>query len=193
MEEIRSIFAEVKSESKKNAITEEILLSKAHSVEFNVLIISIVAFIIGISMAVLVARNIINPIGCTVDFIKELAKGDLTQTLDIDQLDEIGTLVKSLNNMAKNLKSMFTEIAVATQTLTTSSTELSCVSEQISTNSEHTAKKSNSVSASAEEMTTNMNSVDSATEQANANIQRKRHKALEISMANRTFSTTIFE
>ncbi len=75
LEDIRSILAEAKLECKNNAITEEVLLKKINSIEFNILVVNIVAFIIGISMAVLVARNIINPIVSAVGFIKELAKG----------------------------------------------------------------------------------------------------------------------
>ncbi len=131
----------------------------------------IAAAVIIVAVAYLISRSISGPIIKSVEMAEMIAKGDLTQTLDIDQKDEIGMLSKALNMMSKNLRKMFTQIASGTQTLTAASTELSAVSDQISTNSEQAAEKSNSVAAAAEEMTTNMNSVAAATEQTTANIQ----------------------
>lgn len=138
----------------------------------KILIIAITTvLILSILIAVLIANPINSSLSKAVDYTNKIAKGDLIQQIDMDQKDEVGILITSLNTMCKNLRKMFTDIASGTQTLTASSTELSAVSEQISTNSEQTAEKSNSVAAAAEEMATNMNSVAAATEQATANIQ----------------------
>jgi len=124
-----------------------------------------------IIIAVLIGKSISKPIIKGVRMAELMATGDLTQRVDLDQEDEIGVLVKSLNKMADSLRKMFVEIADGTQTLTASSTELSAISEQIAGNSDQTAQKAVSVSAAAEEMSTNMNSVAAATEQTTANIQ----------------------
>ncbi len=58
---------------------------------------------------------------------EEMARGDLTQALDIDQEDEIGILAKALNGMSQSLRLMFGDIASSTHTLTASSTELSAI------------------------------------------------------------------
>lgn len=171
LNEIQMILQAIKSETQKQTTTEGALLKKANSTKWNVSIISIVAFIIGIFLAVFVAKKITVPILSAVDFAKKISGGDLTQTLDINQKDEVGVLARSMNEMSEKLRDMFTDIASGTQTLTASSTELSAISEQMSTNSEQTAEKSNNVAAAAEEMSTNMNSVAAATEQTTANIQ----------------------
>ena len=133
--------------------------------------IALIAAVVIAIIAFFFSRSISNPIIKSVEMAKTIAKGDLTQTLDIHQKDEIGSLAAALNTMSENLRKMFTDIASGTQTLNVSSTELSAISEQITTNSEQTAEKSNSVAAAAEEMATNMNSVAAATEQTTANIQ----------------------
>ena len=135
------------------------------------LVIAIIAVAAGLFIAIFITLNITGAIKKIAGLAKGMADGDLTQTLDIDQKDEIGLLADSMNHMAANLKKMFSDITDGIQTLTSSSTELSAVSNQITSNSDTTTEKSNSVSAAAEEMSTNMNSVAAATEQATANIQ----------------------
>jgi methyl-accepting chemotaxis protein len=150
------------------------------------IIIGFVGVILSVFLGFFITKMITKPIFMANKFAKKIAQGDLTQQINIDQKDEIGMLILSLNAMSKNLRKMFTDIASGTQTLTHSSTELSTVSEQISTNSEQAAEKSNSVAAAAEEMSTNMNSVAAATEQTTANIQT-------IVSASEEMSTTISE
>ncbi len=141
------------------------------TIKINIAIIALVSTFLIFIIALSISRLITNPIKKGVAMAQKMADGDLTQQLDIDQKDEIGILVKSLNEMSCKLRQMFNDIAIETQTLTASSTELSTISEQISTNAEQTAEKSNSVAAAAEEMSTNMNSVAAATEQTTVNTQ----------------------
>lgn len=134
-------------------------------------ILSIVALAVGIIFSFVITRSIVSPIAKGVRMANEMAKGDLTQQIEIDQEDEIGVLSKALNSMAENLKQMFGDIVYGTQTLTTSATELSAVSEQINTNCGQTADKSSAVAAAAEEMATNITGVAAATEQTTSNLQ----------------------
>lgn len=142
-------------------------LSRSKTV--GVITFSVVLITLSVTLF-LISRSIVGPIINGVNMALEIAKGDLTQTLDINQKGEIGILAKALNSMSKDLREMFTDIASGSQTLAASSIELSAISEQITTNSEQTAGKSNSVAAAAEEMDTNMNSVSAATEQTATNI-----------------------
>lgn len=141
------------------------------TIKINIGIIAIFAAIVTFLIALFLGRSITKPIKKGVEMAQEMANGDLTQQLNIDQKDEIGVLAKALNEMSSKLGQMFKNIASETQTLTKSSIELSAISKQISTNAEQTAEKSYSVSAASEEMTNNINSVAAATEQATANIQ----------------------
>lgn len=126
-----------------------------------------ISIFFGISISFLIKK----PINAAVLFASALAKGDLTQRLKTEQKDEIGVLLKALDSMSRSLQTIFKDVSIGIQTLTSSSTDLSSVSEQMSTNSTHTAEASNSVASAAEEMSTNMNSVAAATEQVTANIQ----------------------
>ncbi|MCP3927055.1 MAG: HAMP domain-containing protein [Desulfobacterales bacterium] len=127
-------------------------------------------FIISIFVAMFIGHILTSSLARAVIFANNMAEGNLTQILDINQKDEIGILSTSLNIMSKNLRKMFTDIASGTQNLTTSSIALSTISEYISTSSKETSNTSNTVAAAAEEMSINMNSVAAATEQTSTNI-----------------------
>ncbi|MCG8686701.1 MAG: methyl-accepting chemotaxis protein [Desulfobacterales bacterium] len=137
---------------------------------------------IGIGAGFIVTRGITKPMKQAVDMAETVADGDLTQSLEINQKDEIGRLAMSLNTMSTRLRAMFSDIADGTQTLTGSSHELTTISQALSGNAEASSEKSNSVAAAAEEMTTNMNSVAAATEQTSANIQMIVSAAEEMSV-----------
>ncbi|NNF98706.1 MAG: methyl-accepting chemotaxis protein [Desulfobacteraceae bacterium] len=124
-----------------------------------------------IAAALLLTRAVTKPIHAGVRFAEIVAEGKLSETLDIDQEDEIGQLAAALNNMVLSLRSMFEEISSGVATLTSSSTELSAISQQMATSSEQTSDKSNMVAAAAEEMSANMSSVAAASEQASTNVQ----------------------
>jgi len=134
-----------------------------------VIVLSLVAVLIGISASLLITRAIARPIKQGVDFARQMADGDFTQTLDIDQEDEIGVLAEALNNMVTNLGRMFKELTGGVETLSSSSTELSAISQQMSAGAEQTSGKSNTVATASEEMSSNMNTVAAAVEQAAAN------------------------
>jgi methyl-accepting chemotaxis protein len=171
-EEMLETLGKIEVMTKATIKTAQINTSNTTDLQIKLfLIIGLVGLILSIALGFFITRMITKPVYLANNFAKTIAQGDLTQQIDIDQTDEVGMLIQSLNIMCKNLRKMFTNIASGTQTLTASSTELSAVSEQISNNSEQTSEKSNNVAVAAEEMATNMNSVAAATEQTTANIQ----------------------
>jgi len=129
----------------------------------------------------LVARSITRPIIRGVEFAKAMAKGDLSQDLEISQKDEIGTLARAMNEMSSNLRTMFTDIKEGANSLTISSTELTHASEVMSKESEETSHLSNAVAAAAEEMSSNMNNVAAAVEETSTNVSMVAAAAEEMS------------
>jgi methyl-accepting chemotaxis protein len=135
------------------------------------IVLTLAAVVLGIVAALFITRGIIRPIAKGVDFAKTMSDGDLTQTLDIDQKDEVGVLSAALNTMAHNLRKMFRDVSTGVETLSSSSTELSAISQQMASGAEQTSGKSSQVAAAAEEMSANMSSVAAASEQASTNVQ----------------------
>lgn len=124
----------------------------------------------GIVMAWLIGRMITMPLDKAVQMADQMAEGDFTQTLAIDQRDEIGDLATALNNMKSSLCRMVEQITGGVETLTSAFTELSAVSSQLARGAEQTADRATSVASSSEEMNKNMSSVAAAMGQASGTV-----------------------
>ena len=130
----------------------------------------IVAFIIGILLAVTITRGITGPVIKAVGLAETMAGGDFSTKLDIHQRDEIGVMAASLNSMSGKLSATINEVVGGVKSLSTSSTDLAAVSQQLSTSARDTADKSGSVAAAAEQMSVNIQSVSAAMEQSSSNV-----------------------
>ncbi len=99
-----------------------------------------------------------------------IAKGDVRSRILLEERDEIGAVVTSLNTVCDKIGGMIIDINTHTGTLIDSSTNLSSISEHMAVESEQTSDKSNAVAAATEEMTTNMNSVAASMEESSSNV-----------------------
>ena len=143
-----------------------------------------VAVILAILFGVVLTKGIVNPVREGVGFASAMAAGDMTQTLHINQKDEIGQLAGALNEMAGNMRTVVKDINQGVHTLASSSTELSAISNEMAHGVRDMSQKASTVAAAAEEssantasvaagmeqMTTNLTSVASATEEMSATI-----------------------
>jgi len=161
----------------------ERLYKTAQNIMYGLLI---VCALLVFTITFIIIKGITLPLAQGVNFAKKMSEGDFTQTLDINQKDEIGVLAGALNEMGKLLRNMFEDINNGVETLSSSSSELATISRQMTTGSEHTSGKANSVAAAAEEMATNMTSVSAATEQASTNLSM-------VAAASEEMSATITE
>jgi methyl-accepting chemotaxis protein len=115
-------------------------------------------------------RIITLPIKNSVNSVDIIANGDLTKKIVSQSSDELGHLVRSLENMRKNLLEIFINLKTESSILFSFSKELTQISGETSTNAEDVTNKSITVAAAAEEMSTNMDSVAAAAEEAATNI-----------------------
>lgn len=172
--DVLSSYTPVKIEETTWALIVEIDKKEAFesitSLRNSVLSIAVIGFFIILTISLLMTRSLVKPILSGTKFAKKIAEGDFTETIKIDQKDEIGMLTLSLNEMVGKLGGMVKEITLGVETLSSSSTELSTISQQMSSASEATAKKSNTVAVATEEMSANLTAVAAATEQTSKNI-----------------------
>jgi methyl-accepting chemotaxis protein len=131
------------------------------------------AFVVGAILtaaAFFVTRSMTRHLKVGVEFAKGMAAGDLTQTIEVKQKDEIGVLAEALNDMAAHIRSMFRDISGGVQTLTSASKELSAVSDQTASGVRNVSEKAATVATSAEEMSANTVSVAVSMEEASTNL-----------------------
>ena len=134
------------------------------------LILSLVAVTLSLVLAMLLTRSIIRPVNKAAALAANMAGGDFTTQLDIEQKDEIGLMIKSLNTMANQVGSIIREIINGISKLSSSSSDLAAVSKQLSSSARDTADKSGTVASAAEEMSVNIQSVSAAMEQSSSNV-----------------------
>ncbi len=178
---VQELLEELRTEAKKHIMTDSTMLDGARATQRNVIVVSVLSVILGLVIALFIAKSISKPIIQGVAFAETIAKGDFTTTLEIHQKDEIGILANAMNGMSTNLRKIFQDISSGVQTLSSASTELSAISNQMSSNSEQTTDKANAVAAAAEEMSVNMNSVAAASEETSVNVNMVAAAAEEMS------------
>lgn len=93
-------------------------------------VIAFVAVIMAFILGVLITRSIAGPLKMAADATARVATGDLTAKVATKGKDEIGSLMRSMQGMIENLKTMII-------TIKTSSQSVALASEQLSTNSGH--------------------------------------------------------
>ncbi|SLM27596.1 putative McpB1 [Desulfamplus magnetovallimortis] len=144
------------------------------SVEYKIkvlFVLTLVAFVFSVGLGVLFARAITKPVALATSFADSMAKGDLTRQIDLEQKDEVGQMVASMNAMSGNLRKMFQDIVAGMEILYSSSSELSSISSQMASSSKQSSERAVSVAAASEEMSSNMESVAAASEQTATNVQ----------------------
>ncbi|MDR3090537.1 MAG: HAMP domain-containing protein, partial [Desulfobulbaceae bacterium] len=171
-------------QKKIDAISDE-AVAKAEAGAKRGHLITIICMVVGVALALglgyFLTRIITGPLFKSVGLANTIASGDLTQTVDIDQKDEVGVLAKSLNDMAANLRQMFGDIQRGVDNVDGASNQLAALSGQMSSGSEATASLSGQVAAAAEEMSSNQNTIAAAMEQASVNVNMVATAAEEMS------------
>lgn len=113
---------------------------KVANINLAVLLISIFAFIVGLTVALLIGRMISKPVTAIADRAKKIAEGDLNvETIQVKNKDEIGDLARSFNQMAENLRQVIGKVSMNAHQVAASAEELTASAEQSSKATEHIA------------------------------------------------------
>ena len=181
LKKVQGFLGKLRAEANEHIMTDSVMLEDGRQIRQSVFVVSLIAIIVGIFITIFMAKTISKPIVQSVAFAKIIAGGDFTQTLDINQKDEVGILAQAMNEMGANLRKIFQDISTGVHTLSSASTELSAISDQMSASSEETTERANAVAAAAEEMSVNMNSVAAASEETSVNVNMVAAAAEEMS------------
>jgi methyl-accepting chemotaxis protein len=137
-------------------INETEVRQPVRSLIVSIIIVGAVAAVLVAVLALLIALSIARPMIKGVDFAREVAEGDLTTTIDVDQKDEIGMLADALRNMVQRLRGVVNDIAGASNNVSSGSQQLSSSAQEMSQGSTEQAANTEEVSSSMEEMDSNI-------------------------------------
>ncbi len=146
--------------AKSKSVTARIAAVEAGETAISLLLVAtLVAVVLAVSLGLFISRLITMPIIKAADFVGVLGGGDFSQKLDIEQKDEIGVMVKGLNEMAVSLSIMISDVNGSIGTLATAGSTMNDVSLNMNNNAEQSVSKSKEVAVAAEQMCGNMRSV----------------------------------
>ena len=148
------------------------VLAPIYQMRWMIGLASLVFFVIGLVIALLISRAILLPVRNCAELLKDISQGegDLTKRLPVETQDEIGQLAQHFNTFVGKLQHIIADITGNAQTVASSATELSAVSRETAQNVQSLSVKTSTVSAAAEEMSANISSVAAGMEQATSNL-----------------------
>ncbi len=156
LHEVGALLTKMRDVTSENIMTDDAMIDAANTTETAVVAISIIAILIAVVLAIVIARGIIRPVTKSVGFAREVASGDLTATVDVNQKDEIGQLAEALRGMAKKLQSIVADIINGADNISSASVQMSSTSQQMSQGATEQASSAEEVSSSMEEMASNI-------------------------------------
>lgn len=179
-------------------IYEQELMGAVHKVRNAILIAIVLSVLIFVLINSLISNSITTALNKGVNLAKAIASGDLSQSVDIDQKDEIGELANALNYMIVKLRSIVDNITQGASSIASASQQLSGTSESLSQGASEQASSVEEVSSTMEEIAANIEqNTDNATQtekisaSAQDGIRAVSEKSVEAIIANRTISEKI--
>ena len=119
----------------------------------TLLVVTLVAVLLGGSLAVVICRMITTPLQVAVGVAKRLAAGDMTVTVDVTSRDETGQLMRAMQTMSEKLRQMVGEIRQGSASITTAAREISQGNADLSQRTQAQAAALEETAASMEQMT----------------------------------------
>jgi len=116
----------------------------------------VVGVLFGLTLGIILTRGITSPIFKGVKFAEEMAKGNFSEKLDVDQKDEIGALANALNEMVDKLRGVVQEVQSASDNVASGSEQMSSSSQSLSQGATEQAASIEEVSSSMEQMGSNI-------------------------------------
>ncbi|MDK2824563.1 MAG: methyl-accepting chemotaxis protein [Clostridia bacterium] len=155
LEELNQYSMELFNTANDVTITFEKVAKEKAALPLRILIGSItLIFLFSLMGGIALDRQALKPLSQLTKITTELAKGNLAvKNFKFDSKDEIGTLVKSVNEMQQNFKQMITQITNAAQQVTSSSQQLAASSDKVEQYAQNIGSATEEVAAGAEEQT----------------------------------------
>jgi methyl-accepting chemotaxis protein len=132
------------------------------------IVVSLVAiFIIGLILVLSISRAISKPLARAVEVAQNVAKGKLTDNVEVHSQDEVGQLLQALKTMNGNLQQIVQRIRMGTETINTASSEIASGNLDLSSRTEQQASALEQTASAMEELTSTVRQNADNARQAN--------------------------
>lgn len=131
------------------------VLQDVRDLTYYLVSISLVFILIGISIAVVIARRITAPLVLQKNVVEGIAAGDFTQTVPVKTSDEVGVLGRAINQTVESMRITLGLTAETTDKVKVTSAELAAASEEVSASIQQVASVTNQFSSTLDDMNNN--------------------------------------
>jgi methyl-accepting chemotaxis protein len=145
----------------------------------TMLILVVAALVAALALGMLLSLYISHRLKKVINFSKKLGEGDLTQRLEIEAKDEIGTVARALNSCVVNIRGVIEEVLNSSADLSASCQEVSAASEDISSKMESINASTREITHSVEDLSATIQEVNAAAEEISATSLDLTQKASE--------------
>ncbi len=111
--------------------TKKEFLAVVKTIQMIMIGIGIICLIVACLFVFFIARKIVTPLQQCAQFVKKIAAGDFSETVEIKTQDEVGELATGLNQMVTDLSEMVVGIREASEQVASSSEELSASAQNL--------------------------------------------------------------
>ena len=150
---------------------------------------TIIGTVVSIGLSLLLTRSITQPLQSAAQLAKDMASGDLTRRLGLDQKDEVGQLGHAMDSVAAALARVVTDIRGVSGQVANSAHGLSGLSTQLLTGSQEIALQASTAATASEEMAMNINTMAAASEEMSMNVASISSASEEMSVNISTISS----
>ncbi|MGA9355704.1 MAG: methyl-accepting chemotaxis protein, partial [Terriglobales bacterium] len=158
----------------------EDMKAETRSMDWTMLITTLLAIGIGAVIAVVLSRSISGATQAVLVQAEAIASGDLTRDdLEIRSHDELGDLTAAINKMSGSLRNMIMAITQNSMQVASASEELSSTSQQITANSEETSAQARVVSDATVQVSQNLQTVATGADEMGSTIKEIAKNATE--------------
>ncbi|GGM99172.1 methyl-accepting chemotaxis protein [Shewanella xiamenensis] len=124
----------------------------------------IVALVVGPLLAWLISGQIVGPLKQTLVTARKIAEGDLSSTIHSERQDEMGELLRAMDEMNSTLRQMLTQIGDSVVQLASSAEVLSSVTVQNSVGMQNQRSETDQVATAINEMAATVQEVSTSAE-----------------------------
>ncbi|MDX2479068.1 MAG: methyl-accepting chemotaxis protein [Desulfuromusa sp.] len=103
LNEVQELMHHMNETATASIMSDNQMIAAAVQTRTGIIILGVIALIVGLSAAYIITRAITVPIRKGVQLAEEIAQGDLSQRLNLNQKDEVGQLAQALDRMTESL------------------------------------------------------------------------------------------
>jgi methyl-accepting chemotaxis protein len=137
------------------------------------------AAVVAVVIGLLLTRGITRPLANAGKVLEAVARGDLTQRLDVTSRDEVGQMARSVNTALASVGEVMTAVAAGVTGLGVASERIGSLSQQVAAGADQSSAQVDAVATAAGEVSRNVQTVAAGSEEMGASIREIAHNANE--------------